>query len=128
MALEVRYDSKLDIVETVLSGVVTPEELREETVQAATFANANNCDSFLSDCTEAVFKFSTVDVYDLPSIQDEEGVPRSSQIAVVTPTSERGRGLAQFYETVCLNRGWKTRVFTDRAEALAWLLDQDRTT
>jgi len=58
MAREITHDKTLDMVEVVLSGVNTGEELRDN---------------------------------------------------------------AEFFETVCINRGWAVQRFTDREQAIRWL-------
>jgi hypothetical protein len=122
MTLSVKYNAEHGIVETKLSGVVSPEMLRQETEQAIALAQANDCLFFLSDYSEAQADFSIVDVFELPALQTEADLDRCAQIALIAPVSSAGRELAEFYETVCFNRGWSARVCVDRESALAWLV------
>ena len=122
MTLSVRYNTERNFVESKVTGVVSAEELGQETEQAIAMGLANDCFFFLSDFSEAEANFSTFDVYELPALQDERGLDRCAQIALIAPRSESGRELADFYETVCFNRSWSARVFTDREAALEWLI------
>jgi len=68
------------------------------------------------------FVASIIDVFDLCAKQyDNEKLNRQSQIAVILPTSVEGREAAHFYETVCTNRGWSVRLFSERQSAINWL-------
>jgi len=122
MTLSVKYNAKHGFVETKLSGVVSAEMVRQETEQAIAMAQANDCLFFLSDYSEAKTDFSIVDVFELPALQAEADLDQCAQIALLAPASGGGRELAEFYETVCFNRGWSARVFRDRKAAIAWLL------
>ena len=122
MTLSVKYNAEYGIVETKLSGVVSPEMIRHETEQAVALAQTNDCLFFLSDYSEAQTDFSFVDVFELPALQTEADLDRCTQIALIAPVSSAGRELAEFYETVCFNRGWSARVCVDRESALAWLV------
>ena len=121
MPLAVQYHPDTGIVETTLSGKVTPIELKEETIQAAALAQENNSTRFLSDFRKATVVFSLFDVFELPSLQEAQGLTRSIRVAVLPPEGERGKEVATFYETICVNRGWMSGVFEDRQEAMKWL-------
>lgn len=122
MSITARYDSELNLVETILSGTVTPADLREEIVLAAALAEEHDCALFLSDFSQAKTEFSFVDVYYLPAMQDDHGLRQSIRVAVLAPSSKIGRELVHFYDTVSVNRGWITQVFSNRQEAINWLL------
>ena len=121
MALSARYHAESGIVETIVSGVVDPDELRQETVLAASMAEEHEATRFLSNFSAAVVGFSISDVFDLPALQEEVGLTRGIRVALLPPAGDRAQELAQFYETVCMNRGWLARVFADRTEAMDWL-------
>ena len=122
MSINVNYDPETGVLETTLSGSVTRPVLEEATAQAAALARDNDCTLFLSDCRQIEAEFSVFDVYDLPEIQTEHGIERSARIALVAPTTKLGKKMAEFYETVSVNRSWSARVFEDRLDTLNWLL------
>lgn len=64
---------------------------------------------------------SVTDLYELPKQYIEEGVSRSTRIAMVMPRSETARKFIRFYENVCVNRGWTVQSFETRGEAEKWL-------
>ena len=106
----------------MLTGIVSPDELSEETVGAAALSEENDCSRFLSDFSQADVRISVFDVYDLPGLQEAEGVERTTRFAILVPNSEKGRELAEFYVTACRNRGWDVGLVENRPEALDWLL------
>lgn len=122
MTVTIKYDAERGFVETKATGVVTAEELYRETAQTIAIGQASDCYFCLSDFSKAEVDFDQFDLYDLPDLKEEEGLDRSATIGVIPPTSENGKKLAEFYETVCFNRCWSARVFSDREAAVEWLL------
>jgi hypothetical protein len=97
-------------------------------LQCIALAKETNSNRFLTDATQANLKVSVLGLYDLPELYQDHDLRRPVFIAVLTPTSEAGKRLIDFYETVCLNRGWTVGIFGERQEALDWLLgDETRT-
>ena len=123
MPLAVRYNAELGIVESKMTGVVSPEELDQVTIEMVASGRKHGCDFYVGDFSEAEVDFSSLDVEELPALQEAEGMDRCAQIALIAPRSETGRQLAEYYETICFNRAWSARVVPDRESALAWLLD-----
>ena len=122
MPVTVRYDPDSRFIETVNIGIATREYLVKEAVQAIALAKENDCGLFLCDYSRSDVNFSVTDVYDLPELYAAEGLERSARIAVISPQSKAGARVAQFHETVSVNRGWNARLFDERQDALDWLL------
>ncbi len=122
MSLTVRYDPEGRFVETVNIGIATHEDLTKEAEQAIALAKENECALFLCDYSRSDVNFSAVDVYELPALYVAEGLERSARIAVISPQSKAGAQMAQFHETVSVNRGWNAQLFDERQDALDWLL------
>ena len=122
MPVTVRYDPDSRFIETVNIGIATREDLTKEAVQAIALAKENDCALFLCDYSRSDVNFSVADVYDLPELYVAEGLERSARIAVISPQSKAGAQMAQFHETVSVNRGWNAQLFDERQDALDWLL------
>jgi hypothetical protein len=122
VAVEVRYNFEKMIIESVLKDNVTLEDLTEEVERCATLCKEHNCAKMLSDFSNATLCVSLINAFDLPDIQEKRGVERGSMIALLPPKSEKDRSLLRFYETVSFNRGWTTKSFQNREDALDWLL------
>jgi hypothetical protein len=128
MSMTVQYNPELNIVESVLADNVTAEDLQTHETQCIALAMENNSTRFLTDATQATLTVSVYELYGLPKLYEDQDLQRPIFIAVLPPASEVGKGLVDFYETVCLNRGWTVRIFRERQEALDWLLgDETRT-
>jgi hypothetical protein len=122
MSITVKYNPELSIIESMLADNVTAEDLRMHEMQAIALAKETNSIRFLTDATQATLTMSLFGLYDLPELYEDQDLQRPVFIAVLPPASEAGKGLVDFYETVCLNRGWTVRIFGQRQEALDWLL------
>jgi hypothetical protein len=128
MSFTCKYNPELSIIESVLADNVNAEDLRMHEVQCIALAKETNSNRFLTDATQATLNVSITALFVLPEIYEDQGLRRPVFIAVLAPTSEAGKGLVDFYETVCHNRGWRVRIFGERQEALDWLLgDETRT-
>ena len=122
MAWTHEYNSTLRLVEVVFTGDTTGRDLHEATTKAISLSKERGITRFLVDAAELKLSAPLIDIIDLPDKQYvEEGLDRRSRVALITPISPRGKEAAQFYETVCYNRGWQVQLFTTRDEAMAWL-------
>jgi len=123
MALTFTYNVDLCIVEITCKGMVSSNELKTEQAPIFAFAEEHNTDMFLLDLTNYESSLSPVDILGGVSSYSDK-TTRRIRIAVIEPISEEARQDAQFYETVCVNRGWNTRVFAERQEAIDWLVNR----
>ena len=122
MPSTVEHNPELGIVEYKFVGRVTGDEIKKTTILGFDLARTNNTNLFLIDDSELEDAGSVVDLYNLPTLYEEQGLERGSKGAVVLPTANaKVAEDARFHETVCLNRGWQVKVFTDRQEAIDWL-------
>ena len=105
-------------------GHTTAADLRACT--SAAIAMSTKCGSrhFLVDTTEIVAALSNVALYSLAkTTYFAEQLHPLSCVAVVLPAREEERDLANFYETVCLNHGWRVQLFQNGESARRWLLE-----
>jgi hypothetical protein len=128
MSFTVKYNPELNTIESVLADNVTTEDLRRHELQCTALAKETNSTRFLTDATQATLNVSILALYDLPKLYQDQDLRRPVLIAVLPPTSEAGKGRVDFYETVCLNKGWTVRIFGERQEALDWLLGNETRT
>lgn len=125
MPWTVEYDSELGIVDGRYVGRVTDDDFKEATAKAIALAKANNTNRFLIDDSEWEGSASVLGLFELPEIHKELEADRISRAALVLPPPSRTAEVrnAQFYETVCRNRGWNVRVLPEREEAI-WLVSK----
>ena len=123
MPFTVKYNTELSIIESVLVDQVSNKELLKHEAQCIALAKDNESTRIITDAKQATLEMSVIDLYSLPEFYGDQDLQRSVRIAVLPPTSEAGKDLVDFYETVSLNRGWTVGVFEERQEALDWLLD-----
>jgi len=124
MPWSVEYDSELGTVSCRYVGRVTDDDFRQATLKAFELAKANSTNRFLIDDSKWEGGASIVGLYDLPKLFTELGFERESRGALILPSSGTLQAEdARFFETVCINRGWQVKLFTDRQEALDWLTD-----
>ncbi|ABL65897.1 hypothetical protein [Chlorobium phaeobacteroides] len=108
-------------IETVYAGVLTGTELSAAIRETISFAGMHRRNRFLADCQALEGGHSFSDLFflaDLVLSCDPEHLLKEAVLANDTPTVSRH---ALFWETTCLNRGLKVRLFTDRQSAIDWL-------
>ena len=121
MTHTVNRNNELDIIEIVFKLDISREDLEKSTVDSLQLASANNLNLFLIDITEADLVAPLVDVFDLADKRyDELGANRKNRAAVISSNTEKNIKLAEFYEHVCMNRGWLVKTFQSRKEAVEW--------
>lgn len=116
--------ANLDIVELELTGIISGSNLREATTKCIDLQRKTGVTRFLVSANGSEVIASFVDVYDIAEKQyHREGLSRQSRVAVVVTTALGAKAAADFYETVCQNRGWNAQVHPNRQSALDWLTD-----
>ncbi len=119
----IEFISDLHIVALVLSGELTGEELQESAAARIALGEEQGVTDFIIDARDLVApRATTMAVYDIPArLYSEQNMPREARIAVVKPVDPGSAWIVQFYEDLCVNRGWRVFMASDRAGALAWL-------
>lgn len=110
------------IVRLIVSGPLALADYRRLTEEALQLARSKNVELFLVDDQQTKNRASTLELFSLPAMYEELGVPRSSKVAIVVAQDTRFEPDLRFFETVCVNRGWNVRVFTAERQAIEWLL------
>ena len=118
----VNHDPVLNIVEVILTRLITEADLREGTTQAISMQRQTGTTSYLVDIKGWDVSASFADIFEVVNtLYWKEEANRQSCIALVFPTSLSAQEAARFYETVSLNRGWNVRLCSDRQSAIDWL-------
>jgi hypothetical protein len=111
------------MVTVVFSGAVSGTDLRDATVAAAALGRKHGVMRYLVDGMAIVSQPRELEFFALPArMYDELGLDRSElRIAIVLPPVDDLQQIVRFYETACLNRGWRVKVFAAFEAAVAWL-------
>jgi hypothetical protein len=104
------------------SGALTSADFTEAFHASGQKAMEHRVVRFLADCTELGGGYSVFDLFFLVDMIEATGVPPDFREALLLPTTPGQIGNAKFYEDACMNRGILVKLFTDRDEALAWLM------
>jgi hypothetical protein len=124
MAWTVDYDEASGFIVVAQRGRTTGADLREATSAAIALGTRCGIQRFLVDTTEMVAAVPAIAVYHLAHTQYPAAhLDRSSCLALVLPATAKERDLARFYETVCLNRGWRVQLFENGEDARRWLVE-----
>lgn len=122
MPWRVEYHEAQEIVEIAYWGRTDVTDIRDGTLEAIRLVKMHRVTRGLVDCLEQTKTAPVPDLYDLPKMYDEEGLTRRIRIAFIEPSTPQLHELAEFYENVCVNRGWQLESFIARDAAIAWLL------
>lgn len=125
MTWNVEYDTELGLIHCVYSGRVTVDEFKEATTKAMTLSKIKKTAKFLIDDSMLEIAVSATEIYELPLFYDDIKASRKSKMAVILPSARQARKDVEFYETVCRNRGWAVKIFTERQRAIDWLTLDD---
>ena len=113
----------LNIIDAIFKDEVSSQDLKDITSEFISIEKEQGINRFLIDAAEIEVTASYMDIYYLPNRQYiEEEADRAGRVALILPTEKKQKEYAQFYETVCVNRGWYVNTFDSRDEALDWLL------
>ena len=119
----VEYDEELGIVESKLAGKLSGAELQESAASRIALGQKHGITKFLIDARDLIApKSTTISIYEIAAkIYPKSNQQRDTRIAVIIPSAPGSDWIAQFYEDLCVNRGWRVHMSDDRVSALAWL-------
>jgi hypothetical protein len=121
MGWNVLYSPHSKVVTLKSVGFIPLKDFPDRLRQVVQTARENQTNCFLLDDTEFDTQASTLSIYELPKLYAEAGFSRQDQIAVVISSDDTGLDDYRFFETVCINQGFKVKLFFDLEEAYRWL-------
>jgi hypothetical protein len=77
----------------------------------------------LLDFSTAIAHVSVAELYKLPDTYIDLRAPRLAHLAMIVPADGYRMDVYQFYEDVCVNRGYFVRLFKDVPSAKTWLME-----
>lgn len=125
MPYSIRFNDVLRCVETTYEDVVLATELTQAAIETIAAGVANDSKLFFGDCTRLVGGHSIADLFVLMEQLAKLGLPRGAREALLYPTIEDRARDVDFWETICVNRGFQVRAFDDRETAIRWLTGRD---
>ena len=123
MPWRVSLFGKLPIVETVYAGALNANDLSDAVRETLSVAVTHQITRLLGDCTQLDGGHTIVDLYSLANAIPGMGGDYNLKEAVLLPLNPNADEKVRFWETTCVNRGFMVKVFGDRDDAIAWLME-----
>ena len=95
--------------------------MKNKTGKALELDKEHNTHLFLSDHSEAINKATIFEIFYLPALYDKLGANRVNKLGIIVPTSADENENYEFYETLCVNRRWNVKLFSDKHDVIEWL-------
>ena len=124
MSWTVAYNPDINIVEVVYAGLVTSAELEEASAKRIRLQKEFNTTLVLADGSHMEhLAAGIIDVHNLPAeLFKSHHANRNTRMALVLPKPKEASATVKYFETASINRGWQVRSFSNRQDALDWLL------
>ena len=121
MPWEMEYVASKQTLVIAPSGWLSDDEAKQLTGEAIALLKQTQATRVLGDCRTIQSPPSLAAVYWLVQDYANCGVPKETRIALVHSAKPHAVQVAQFYETVCLNRHYDARIFESLKAAETWL-------
>jgi hypothetical protein len=122
MTWRIEFDEHRKVIFLTFQAEVSKEDVRDSSAAVIATMHDHDTRKVLTDLAEVEsLAVSTMGIYHLPKSYMQMGLNLPFTEAIVVPKSSKIRKDAEFYETVCVNRGVNARIFEDRDQALEWL-------
>lgn len=122
MAFEIEYKVDQDYILSTFTGQITMRVVREYIETLLPLLEDTGCRRLLSDSTNAQLQLRSLDILRFPKLAEDSPLTAHLKRAVLAPPGISGYEL---YETFSKLYGQHLRIFTDRKDALEWLLAID---
>lgn len=121
MPVDSKFLDDLGVVEMIVAGEVSPQEIDAGVTQAGALGAEYLSNWYLIDARESAAGGSAFDVLALAEFLASIPPGVIEREAVLLPDEAAAAEEFEFFETAARNRGMDVRVFHERDEALAWL-------
>lgn len=126
MAWRIEFEENRSVICLTFAGRVSDKDMRDASIAAISMIEERSTRNIMSDFTDvAQLDMSVIDVFELPKSYKALGLSGPFREAIVSPKQSPVRESVDFYETVCVNRGYDVRTFELRAPALDWLASNE---
>lgn len=119
MPFTIEHITDRDYLLATFTGPFTMALVREYIEALLPILEATGCQRLLSDSTAAQIQLSSKDIMQFPKMVEASPLTTALKRAALAPA---GASDYEMYETFSKIQGQDVRVFTDRSEALEWLL------
>ena len=120
MKFEISISKRKTYLNIRVKEAVTPDLLREFIEKTANNSNKHGIDTFLFDLRQAPNQTSPIVQYDFVYDKFKKlGFKHSSKHALLT--SLENKDDYRFVETILLNAGYQSKIFTDEKDAIEWI-------
>lgn len=121
MDYEISYDHRLKVIIARINGIVDNKTIQDIISELKEQSVKWECQKFLCDLRTAALSDKVFDIYDIPRISDQFGIPHIARRALLV---EKVTENLRFLETAAVNIGHATKLFTNLDEAVVWLLEK----
>ena len=118
MGYELIFDDERKILVGRVMGKLEPSLVQQMAAELANMIQKHRCTKMLNDLREVEFPSSVYDIYNIPRLIGQAGVPLGCKRALLV---NELAGDFRFLETASINIGHQVRIFSDMDEAVAWL-------
>ena len=120
MPYEVTFAENENYVSGALTGEITESEIKAARVEMNALLTDHDCERLLVDATGTTRMLGFLSDFEITASHKSELPPRTWHAVVIRPDQKEHM---QFVENVAQNRAVNLRLFTDRHEAIDWLLE-----
>jgi hypothetical protein len=123
MPFKIEYHAEHDYVESTFTGPIGMPLVRDYIAALLPVLEKTGCSRLLNDSTRAQIQFSSFDVLQFPKLAAVSPLTAGLKRAALAATGSSGY---QMYATLSKIQGQNLNVFTDREDALKWLLAEEQ--
>ena len=122
MPFDISYHADDDCIVAKFTGVINMTLVHEYLTALIPILEETGCTRLLSDSTEARVQLSSMDILQFPKMAAAS--PLTARLKRAALAAEGTSGY-EMYATFSKMQGQNLRVFTDRSEAMKWLLSDE---
>ncbi len=121
MSYKIRFEENTGLVCLDNEDYVSLDEFKSQVEESILCMKEHTSRFLLIDNSYLKTSVKYLDIYNLLDFYDQLQLPKDSIIAVVTTTNKYCDRDIQFYEMLCINRGFNIKLFPDNDSARNWL-------
>jgi hypothetical protein len=120
MPWSITYSTEAGFLSVNLFGIYTPQDSSQLIADLNQNIIRFKCKQIMVNSKKVQLRFNNSDFFNLPSLFEMMGFARDCKTAILVPKINED---TVFYENVCNNRGFYTKMFIHEKPAEKWLSD-----
>ncbi|MGE5624845.1 MAG: hypothetical protein ACM3ZT_04780 [Bacillota bacterium] len=120
MSWNIEHSKSENLLRVTATGPVSTEDVHAQAMQSIDIIKREQLPGAVIDYSKAILEMPVVEIFKMPDMFDDLGLPRQTRMAVLLPSDPVNMHKYTFFDDTATNRGYLVKLFWEQSHALNW--------